>query len=509
MTQKKPPLSLWQIFNMSFGFLGIQFGFALQNANVSRIFETLGAVSSDIAVLWLAAPVTGLLVQPIVGYFSDRTWHSRLGRRRPYFLVGAIIASFALILMPNSPSLWVAAGLLWVLDASINITMEPFRAFVGDKLNPEQRTMGFAMQSFFIGTGAVIASALPWMLTNWFGVEFITEEGKVPYNVKLSFYLGAGVFILAVLWTVISSDEYPPEEGELEQKLPRVPAVVKFGPKFYQQRGLVLMLIALLSAFGFWYLIQLPESVFRQELFVLSGIFGLFGVAYLAASYFMKRQRYDYGFVQIIRDFQNMPRTMLQLAYVQFFTWFALFSMWIYATPAVTSHIYKAEVGTELYNEGGDWIGICFALYNGIAALFALFLPRLAKKFSRKITHLICLTMGGLGLISFYFISDPMWLLASMIGVGIAWTSILSIPYAMLTGSIPAKKMGYYMGIFNFFIVIPQIIAASILGLLVNTIFGNQSIYAIVLGGVCMIIAGLLTLNVNDDDVVTVPFKEL
>lgn len=508
MSVTKPKLSTIQIFNMSFGFLGIQFGFALQNANVSRIFESLGAKESEIAGLWLAAPITGLLIQPIVGYMSDRTWHTTFGRRRPYFLIGAIFASIALIMMPNSSSLWMAAGLLWILDASINISMEPFRAFVGDKLRPDQRTMGFAMQSLFIGLGAVIASALPWMLVHWFKLDMTDDTGSVPYNVKLSFYLGAAAFLIAVLWTVLSTKEYPLTAEEAHEKLEKVPKVIKYGPALYQKRGLILLTIGVVSAIIFYTLMMQPDSPFHRELYVLSFILCLFGLAYFGASRFMFKRRYDNSFVQIVRDFQNMPKTMLQLASVQFFTWFALFSMWIYMTPAVTSHIYKAAPNTPEFDAGGDWVGICFAVYNGVAFLFALLLPILANKFSRKITHLLCLFAGGIGLISILFISDKNMLIFSMIGVGIAWTSILSIPYAMLTGSLPSNKLGYYMGIFNFFIVIPQIVAASILGLLVNTVFGDESVYAIVLGGVCLMIAGLLTLRVSDEDSVQLPLKD-
>jgi len=509
MSVEKPRLSIFQIFNMSFGFLGIQFGFALQNANVSRIFETLGAKESEIAGLWLAAPVTGLLIQPVIGYLSDRTWHPVFGRRRPYFLIGAVLASLALIAMPNSSSLWMAAGLLWILDASINISMEPFRAFVGDKLRPDQRTLGFAMQSLFIGLGAVIASALPWMLIHWFHIDLSHDSGAVPYNVRLSFYIGAGAFICAVLWTVLTSREYPLTEEEAHEKLERVPKVIRYGPALYQRRGLILLAVGVVSAAVFYSLRLDEDSPFQRELYVLSFIFILFGMAYFVASRFMYRKRYDFSFVQIVRDFQNMPRTMMQLAVVQFFTWFALFSMWIYMTPAVASHIYHAAPNTPLYNEGGDWVGICFAVYNGVAALFALLLPVLASRFSRKITHLICLFAGGVGLISVLFITDKNMLILSMIGVGIAWTSILSIPYAMLTGSLPANKIGYYMGIFNFFIVIPQIVAASILGLLVKTLFHDHSVYALVLGGVCLLLAGLLTLRVQDDDQVRLPLKNL
>jgi maltose/moltooligosaccharide transporter len=430
----KPKLSFWQIWNMSFGFLGIQFGFALQNANVSRIFETLGAGIDEIPILWIAAPVTGLLVQPIVGYYSDRTWN-RFGRRRPFFLFGAIFASLALIMMPNSSALWIAAGLLWIMDASINVSMEPFRAFVGDMLPNDQLTKGFAFQSFFIGIGAVIASALPYMMTNWFGIPNTAPEGQIPASVEISFYLGALAFLGAVIWTVIKSKEYSPQELEAYH----------------------------------------PEQV--------------------------SEEKPGSGLSTVIKDFMSMPKTMAQLAIVQFFSWFALFSMWIYTTAAVTKHIYSSTDPTSvLYNEGADWVGICFAAYNGFAAIFAFTLPVLAKHTSRKITHMICLTAGGAGLISIFFISDPMMLIVSMIGVGLAWSSILSMPYAILAGSLPASKMGLYMGIFNFFIVIPQILAAGILGYITKNMFGGEAIYTLVFGGCSMILAAVLTMLVKDKE---------
>ncbi len=430
----KNRLSFWQVWNMSFGFLGIQFGFALQNANVSRIFETLGASIDEIPILWIAAPATGLIVQPIIGYLSDRTW-GKLGRRRPYFLVGAILASLGLIIMPNSPALWVAAGMLWMMDASINISMEPFRALVADILPSDQRTTGFAVQSFFIGTGAIVASALPYIFTNWLGISNTAPQGEIPPSVRYSFYVGAFAFISAVGWTVFRTKEYPPENIEL------------FERNKLENKGLTK------------------------------------------------------GVAEIFRSFISMPKTMIQLAFVQFFSWFALFAMWIYSTPAVTHHIYGASDPTSTsYNEGANWVGILFAVYNGFAALTAFLLPWVAKRTSRKTVHMISLIFGGIGLISFYFIKDPNLLLVSELGIGLAWASILSMPYAILAGSIPSEKMGVYMGIFNFFIVIPQITAAAILGFLVRHLMGNEAIYALLAGGVSMFIAALLVMFVNDVD---------
>ena len=492
----KPRLSFWQIWNMSFGFLGIQFGFALQNANVSRIFEQLGANVEDIPILWVAAPVTGLIIQPIIGHMSDKTWN-RFGRRRPYFLVGAILASLALFIMPNSPYLWVAAGMLWIMDASINISMEPFRAFVGDMLPNEQRTTGFAMQSFFIGIGAVIASALPWILTNIFSISNMADEGSIPTHVKLSFYIGGFVFFIAVLWTVFRTKEYSPDELEsfentVEKEISREKTENRKKVSYFRN--------AIFWAVGgsiFTYLVYYNNL--QKELYIIGIGVLVFALIQLIVGILIRNKKDRNGLVEIIEDLFHMPKTMSQLAVVQFFTWFALFSMWIYTTSAVTSHIYgTTDTTSQAYNDGADWVGILFSVYNGFAAVIALLLPLIAKLTNRKITHLIALGIGGLSLISFYFVSDPKLLLISMVGVGFAWASILSMPYAILTGSLPAMKMGVYMGIFNFFIVIPQILAASILGFLVKGIFGGETIYALVLGGISMIIAGLLTLIVED-----------
>ena len=496
MSKKKPRLSFWQIWNMSFGFLGIQIGFALQNANTSRIFETLGAKVEDIPILWIAAPLTGLIIQPIIGYFSDRTW-TRLGRRRPFFLAGAILASIALIMMPNSPYLWVAAGMLWIMDASINITMEPFRAFVGDNLSSEQRTQGFAIQSFFIGTGAVVGSALPYVLTNWFHVSNTAPEGIIPDSVKWSFYFGGFAYLIAVLWTVFSSHEYSPEKlatFEEEDASKNNDIAISTDTKRQMQVGIVMF------SLGIGFLIVLLSSNLDKALYILVGGIALVGLLFMLSAYSSNLGNKN-GFTTIMADLLNMPPTMRQLAVVQFFSWFALFAMWIYTTQAVTEHIYgTSDTTSTIYNEGADWVGILFTVYNAVAALVAFLLPVIAKRTSRVFTHFLALTLGGLGLISMYFISDPNLLLLSMVGVGIAWSSILSMPYAILSGSLPADKMGYFMGVFNFFIVIPQLIAATILGFTVKYLFGGHPIYALVLGGASMIIAGLLTFRIVDED---------
>ncbi|MGB5528880.1 MAG: MFS transporter [Ignavibacteriaceae bacterium] len=500
---QKPRLSFWQIWNMSFGFLGIQFGFALQNANVSRIFETLGASIDNIPILWIAAPVTGLIVQPIIGHMSDKTWN-RLGRRRPYFLVGAILASLAIVVMPNSPVLWIAAGMLWIMDASINISMEPFRAFVGDMLPSEQRTAGFAMQSFFIGIGAVIASALPYMMTNWFGISNVAPEGEIPDSVKFSFYIGALVFFLAVTWTVFSTKEYSPEElkkfseSEDEQKAKnkREKREQVQAKRFYKDGSIWLLLGILITI-----IITISIKEIDYGLYVLFVGGAAYGILQIIAGLLTKNNKTENGFVVVLNDLYNMPKSMKQLAVVQFFSWFALFAMWIYTTPSVTHHIYGAkETTSALYNEGADWVGVLMAVYNGFAAIMAFVLVWLAKITSRKIVHLISLVAGGLGLASFYLIKDPNLLLVSELGIGLAWASILAMPYAILAGSLPPEKMGVYMGIFNFFIVIPQITAASILGFFVRDLFSGEAIYALVLGGASMIMAGIMVMFVEDVD---------
>jgi maltose/moltooligosaccharide transporter len=500
--RQKPKLSFWEVWNMSFGFLGIQIGFGLQNANVSRIFETLGARVENIPILWIAAPVTGLLVQPIVGYLSDRTWN-RLGRRRPYFLSGAILASLALVAMPNSPSLWVAAGVLWIMDASINITMEPFRAFVGDNLPSEQRATGFAMQSFLIGTGAVVASLLPWLLTNRFGVSNEAPPHMIPDSVRLSFYFGAVVFLLAVVWTVLRSHEYPPDElaafseNRTRERRAREPRTAEeFASNGARQIRLGWILVAVGVLLSAW----LASQAVYQVMILSAGV-AVVGLLLVASGVMQRRGRYENGFVTVVNDFQDMPHTMKQLAWVQFFSWFSLFAMWIYTTPAVTSHVYgTTDTTSALYNDGANWVGVGFGMYNGVAAVVAFAIPLLARRTTRKAAHAICLACGALGLLSILLLKDPRLFLGSMVGVGIAWASILSMPYAILTGSLPPSKMGYYMGVFNFFIVIPQIVAAALLGFLVGRFFDGQPIYALAIGGSSLLLAAALTLRVEDRD---------
>jgi len=429
----KPRLTFWQLWNMSFGFFGIQFGFALQNVNTSRIFATLGTSMDDLALVWLAAPVTGLLVQPVIGYLSDNTWHPTWGRRRPFFFLGAVLAATALFLMPNSVAVWMAVVVLWVMDASINISMEPFRAFVGDKLDTSQQTAGFAMQTFLIGCGAVIASLLPIIFTNYLGVSNVPVDGGVPDSVRYSFYIGGGAFILAVMWTVFTSTELPPPDLD----------------RFMAQR--------------------------RESRNV--------GVALR----------------EIIGGFGHMPKTMVQLAFVQFFTWIALFALWIYTGPAIADNVYNTtDPLSPGYQDAGNWVGVMFAVYNGLSALAAFVLPVLARATSRKACHAVCLAIGGLSLVSVFFIHDKHLLMVPMLGVGLAWASVLTMPYAILAAALPANRMGYYMGLFNFFVVIPQVVSGLVLGWFTKHMFGNHAVFTLVLGGVSMVIAAVLALFVTD-----------
>ncbi|UNK56932.1 MFS transporter [Pseudoxanthomonas daejeonensis] len=483
--ESRPRLSFWQIWNMCFGFLGIQFGFALQNANVSRIFQTLGADMDQVPGLWIAAPLTGLLVQPVVGYFSDRTW-TRLGRRRPYFLAGAVLATLALFVMPNSPTLWIAAGTLWILDASINISMEPFRAFVGDQLPPSQRAGGYAMQSFFIGVGAIVASLLPWLLAKA-GVANTAGAGEVPDTVRYAFYFGGVVLFAAIAWTVLRTREYPPEVLASFEEAPSAPTTAPPAGKAPAIAALAWSLAGLAMA------AVIAVQGWDRMLYVLAGMLVAYGALLL-----LSRVLPAGGMLPtIVADVRAMPQTMRRLAVVQFFSWFALFAMWIYTTAAVAgTHFGSSDPTSAAYNEGANWVGVLFAAYNGFAALAAIAIPWMARALGLRLTHLVNLWLGAAGLLSFLLVRDPQWLLLSMVGVGFAWASILSLPYAMLSDSLPATKMGVYMGIFNFFIVIPQLVAASLLGFLLKSLFGGEPLWALVLGGASLLVAGLSVLAV-------------
>jgi len=434
----KPRLTTLQIFNMSFGFLGIQFGFALQNSNASGILRNYGADVEHLSWFWLAAPLVGLIVQPIVGHYSDRTWN-KLGRRRPYFLAGAILSASALTLMPNAnilssiaPLVIIGAAFLMIMDACFNLAMEPFRALVADNLPDSQRTQGFAIQTFLIGIGAVAGSLLPYILNNWFDVPKDAPEGVVGENVKLAFYIGAAIFIGSIIWTVIKTKEYPPKEYEL---------------------------------------------------------------------YHGKNEDHGAGLSSIFTDFAKMPKTMKQLGLVQFFSWFALFGMWVFTTDSIATHIFGLSIddkSSPMYREAQSWTGVIFGVYNGVSAAYALLLPAIAKRLGRKRTHAISLLIGGIGLISFYFAPSKEFLIFSMVCVGVAWASILAMPYVILSSSIPPGKMGIYMGIFNFFITIPQILNGIVGGPMVKNIYNNQPVYALVLSGIFMLCAAASVIYVYD-----------
>jgi maltose/moltooligosaccharide transporter len=441
---EKPRLRTAEIWNMSVGFLGIQFGFALQNSNASRILQSFGADVHQLSWFWIVAPLTGMIIQPIIGHYSDQTWN-RLGRRKPYFLAGALAAGIGLVLMPNAgifaavlPALWVGAGMLMIMDASFNVAMEPFRALVGDKLPSDQRTAGFAAQTVLIGIGAVVGSWLPYILAEWFDVSKTALNDEIPLNVILSFIIGAIILVGSILWTIFTTKEYNPQELALYAK---------------------------------------EES---QE-----------------------QTKMDFA-NSLLTDIASMPKTMKQLGWVQFFSWFGLFGMWVYSTPAIAQHIYGLQVNDThslAFNEASNWVGIIFGVYNLVSAIYAfLFLPVMAKKFGRKKTHIISLIAGGLGLISFYFAPNKEFLIFSMIGVGMAWASILAMPYAILAGSLPSSKMGVYMGIFNLFITIPQICNAIIGGPMVKYVYDNHAVYTLIVSGLCFFLAAAATHYVEDKD---------
>lgn len=489
---QQPELSFRQIWNMCFGFLGIQFGFALQTADVSRIFQTLGASLEQIPSLWIAAPLTGLIVQPIIGHCSDRTW-TRLGRRRPYFLAGALLSALALLWMPNAGVLWMAAILLWLMDATFNVAMEPFRAFVADQLPVRQRPQGYLTQSFFIGTGAVVASMLPWILAQ-LGVSNVAPDGGIPDTVKYSFYAGGAALLGAVLWTVISTREYPPEQLRSfeatadDERLPDLHGIWR--------RGIVWLISGALLGGLVWSL-QL-----RNEVYLLAAglvVYGLLLIGYETAMTLRPTLAEKRGLLgHVLGDLHTMPVAMRQLGWVQLFSWFALFAMWIYASATVAQVQYSTtDPHSALYNEAANWVGVLFAVYNGCATVAAIVIPRMVRRWGLRVSHLLNLWLGGLGLASFLFMRDPHWLLLPMVGVGFAWASILSLPYAMLSDNLPASKMGVYMGIFNFFIVIPQLVAASVLGELLKRCFHGQPVWALVAGGVSLFVAGLCTLRVR------------
>ncbi len=494
---EKPRQSLAGLWNISFGFFGIQIGFALQNANMSRIFQSLGSSLDDLPALWVAAPLTGLLVQPIIGHMSDKTWLGRLGRRRPYFLTGAILAALSLLLMPLSQVLLMAALLLWVLDASLNISMEPFRAFVGDMLPRDQHTAGYAVQTAFIGAGAVVGSIFPYLLEHW-GVANEAGAGQIPDTVRYSFWAGGVALFAAVMWTIVTTREYSPEEvsafddGEIEHDgtvtIRALAARTLTSSIVWIAAGAAI--VAGTDAFGL-----------EKEVYLLGGLLIAYGLASIVGIRMAKGGRSSNMLSSIVGDFSGMPPLMKKLALAQFFSWSALFIMWINTTPVVAQNFFgSADANSAAYQEGGNWVGVLFATYNGVAAIAALtLLPFLARRIGKVKTHIIGLLCGALGYASFFLFKDANQLLIAEVGVGIAWASILAMPYAILASNLPQKKLGIYMGLFNVFVVVPQLLVATVMGSIMKAFFPDEPIYTMAFAAAVMALAALAMTRVSEE----------
>jgi maltose/moltooligosaccharide transporter len=497
-TIEKPRQSLAALWNISFGFFGIQIGFALQTANMSRIFQALGSSVDRLPALWIAAPLTGLLVQPIVGHLSDRTWLGRFGRRRPYFVAGSILAAVSLFLMPLSSSLLMAAVLLWALDASLNITMEPFRAFLGDMLRTDQHTTGYAVQTAFIGAGAVLGSIFPYAL-DWWGVSNAAGASGIPETVRISFWAGGAALLLAVLWTVLSTREYSPEElagfGDAAEHPETEQTIDALANRSF---GTSIVWIAV----GVSVVFAVIEWALEKEVYLLGGLLIAYGLANATGIALARRGATSNMLANIVGDFSGMPPIMKRLALVQFFSWSALFIMWINTTPVVAQNFYRSpDPASAGYQDAGNWVGVLFAAYNGVAAVAALtMLPFLARTVGKSRTHMICLLAGAAGYASFFLIHDPKLLVISELGIGIAWASILAMPYAILASSLPQRKLGIYMGLFNIFIVIPQLLVATVMGSIMKAFFPDQPIWTMLAAAVVMTIAALAMLRVRPSD---------
>ena len=492
---EKPRQSSWGLWNISFGFFGIQIGFALQNANMSRIFQSLGTSIDDLPALWVAAPLTGLLVQPIIGHMSDRTWLGRLGRRRPYFLAGAILAALSLFVMPLAPVLLVAAVMLWVLDASLNISMEPFRAFVGDMLRKDQHSAGYAVQTAFIGAGAVVGSIFPFALEH-FGVSNEAPLGSIPDTVRYAFWFGGAALFLAVLWTIVTTREYSPEQmaafdgARAEAADDSIRLLAARGP--LASLAWIAAGVAVAAAVG-WFGLE-------KEVYLLGGLLAAYGIASLIAVRLAKQGRGANMLASIVGDFAGMPPIMKRLALVQFFSWSALFIMWINTTPVVAGTFYGApDAADPRYQEGANWVGVLFTVYNGVAAVAALtLLPLLASRFGKVRTHIIGLLCGAAGYASFFFVTDPHWLIASEIGIGIAWASILAMPYAILASNLPQAKLGIFMGLFNVFVVVPQLLVATVMGSIMKAFFPDQPIWTMAFAAGTLMLAAIAMMRVEE-----------
>ncbi|KLE35979.1 MFS transporter [Aurantiacibacter luteus] len=494
---QKPRQTFRGLWNISFGFFGIQIGFALQNSNMSRVFQTLGASMDDLPALWVAAPLTGLIVQPIIGHMSDRTWN-RLGRRRPYFLTGAVLAALALLLMPLAPAfgapLLFAAAMLWVLDASLNISMEPFRAFVGDMLNTDQHSAGYAVQTAFIGAGAVVGSIFPFLLEH-LGVANVGAPGEIPDTVKWSFWAGGAALFAAVMWTIVTTREYSPEEQAafhgaepVETEAP----MRMLASRSYASSGLWIVAGAVVCA-----IVALLDL--EKELLLLGGLLAVYGVLSAVAISMAKQGRSANMLSSIVGDFSGMPEVMKRLAVVQFFTWSALFIMWINTTPVVTQYVFgSTDTASAAYNEGANWVNVLFTVYNGVAALAALaLLPAMSRRFGQVTTHAICLVLGAIGFLMFFFVRDAQVLLLAEVGIGVAWASILAMPYAILASNLPQAKLGIYMGLFNVFVVVPQLLVATVMGQIMLWLFPGEPIWTMLFAAAVWLISAAFMLRVR------------
>ena len=481
---EKPRQGFAGLWNISFGFFGIQIGFALQNANMSRVFQSLGSSIDDLPALWIAAPLTGLLVQPIVGHLSDRTWLGRLGRRRPYFLAGAVLAAVSLLLMPESSGLLMAALLLWMLDASLNISMEPFRAFVGDMLRKDQHTAGYAVQTAFIGVGAVVGSIFPYLLDH-LGVSNVAGDGGIPDTVRFSFWAGGIALFASVLWTVFATREYSPQEmrafDQSGAEAEPVRALASRG--LASSLGWVAAGGAVALAVNSWSL--------EKEVYLLAALLGAYGLASIAAILLARAGRETSMLASIVGDFSGMPDIMKRLALVQFFSWSALFIMWINTTPVVALNFFgSGDTASTAYQDGSNWVGVLFAAYNAVAAIAALtLLPLLSARIGKARTHMVGLLCGAAGYASFFVIKDPTWLLLSEVGVGIAWASILAMPYAILASSLPQAKLGIYMGLFNVFVVVPQLLVATVMGSIMKAFCPGEPIWTMAFAAGTLVLA--------------------
>ena len=494
---EKPRQSWASLANISFGFFGIQIGFALQNANMSRVFQSLGSSIDDLPALWVAAPLTGLLVQPIIGHLSDKTWLGKWGRRRPFFLLGAVLAAFALLFMPQSDGLLMAALLLWMLDASLNISMEPFRAFVGDMLRKDQHTAGYAVQTAFIGTGAVVGSIFPYLLDHW-GISNEAVGGGIPDTVRYSFWAGGAALFAAVLWTVLTTREYSPEEMDrfaASESADASAQPIRALASQSQTRSLIWIAAGLAVA------LAVRAFALEKEVYLLGGLLAAYGLASIAAIHLARAGREMSMLASIVGDFSGMPEIMKRLALVQFFSWSALFIMWINTTPVVAQNFFgSADPASAAFQEGGNWVGVLFAVYNGVAAVAALtLLPWLSGRIGKSRTHMFGLVCGALGYASFFVIKDPQWLLLSEVGVGIAWASILAMPYAILASSLPQAKLGIYMGLFNVFVVVPQLLVATVMGSIMKAWFPGQPIWTMAFAAATLLCAAAAMTRVRTE----------